>query len=46
MVKKASNMYETLNNLKLAIDGAKALGCQIINIGPKDLYDKNVSLFT
>lgn len=38
-------MYETLNNLNLAIEGAKALGCHIINIGTKDLYDKNVCFF-
>lgn len=23
---------------KLALDGAKEVGCQIVNIGPEDLY--------
>ncbi len=41
--KKSFNMYETLQLHDQAIEGAKALGCHVINIGGKDLYDKNVS---
>lgn len=33
------NYYETLENLNVAIAGARAMGCRIINIGAADLHE-------
>lgn len=40
--KKNPNAYEILINHDLAIQGAIELGCSVVNIGSKDIYDGDV----
>jgi len=38
--RKASlNVYEKTENLNLAINAAKAIGCQVINLGARDVIE-------
>jgi hypothetical protein len=34
-----NQMFNKLENLRMALEGAKRLGCSIVNIGPHDLYN-------
>lgn len=42
VMKKNPNAYEVMINHNLAIQGAIELGCTIVNIGSKDIYDGDV----
>ncbi len=33
------NVYEKTENLNLAINAAKAIGCQVVNIGSRDIIE-------
>ena len=34
-------MYQKQENLNLCINSAKAIGCSVVNIGAKDIIEKN-----
>lgn len=37
--KKLMNIYEKTENLNLAINAAKAIGCQVVNLGARDIIE-------
>jgi plastin-1 len=37
--KESMNVYQKTENLNLALNAAKAIGCQIVNIGAQDLLE-------
>ena len=37
--KKLMNIYEKTENLNLAINAAKAIGCQVVNLGARDVIE-------
>jgi hypothetical protein len=42
--KKNPNTFEVTNNLGLALEGARKIGCNIVNIGPQDLANQTPHL--
>jgi plastin-1 len=43
-IKKELNIYQKTENQNLALNAAKAIGCQIVNIGSQDIIDGSPTL--